>query len=215
MQVILLERIEKLGQMGDVVTVRPGYARNFLLPQKKARRATKENLAVFEEQRTQLEAENIKHRDEAEKVGSKLDGIAVTLIRQAGESGQLYGSVNTRNIADSVTEAGFTVSREQIVLNKVIKSLGLHEVKIRLHPEVTVAVTANVARSAAEAETQARTGHLVSPEEQRAAEDAAAAEQTTALAEVEAAEEAEAEAAALSGDGESDAPAESKKDGEA
>ncbi len=195
MQVILLERVEKLGQMGEVVSVKPGYARNYLLPQGKAKRATKANLEGFEHQRAQLEAENLEQRDEAEKVGARLDGLAVTLLRQAGESGQLYGSVNPRNLADAITEAGFTVSREQVVLGAIIKTLGLHRVKIRLHPEVTVTVTANVARSQAEAATQAKTGHLVSTEEQRAAVQAASAEQEAAIAEIEAEEEA-AEAAA-------------------
>ena len=194
MQVILLERIESLGQMGEVVTVKPGYARNYLLPQRKARRATKENLALFEEQRAQLEADNLARRSEAEKVGEKLDGLRIVLIRQAGESGQLYGSANARDIAEAVTAAGFTVGRGQIELGAVIKSLGLHPVKVRLHPEVTVTVTANVARSEAEAETQNAAGRVVSPEEQRAAEEAAEAEAEAALAQIEAEEEA-AEAA--------------------
>ena len=219
MQVILLERIEKLGQMGEVVSVKPGYARNYLLPQGKAKRATKENLEGFEQQRTQLEAENLERRDEAEKVGAKLDGLAVTLLRQAGESGQLYGSVNSRNLADAITEAGFTVSREQVVLDAIIKTLGLHRVKVRLHPEVTATVTANVARSEAEAATQAKTGHLVSAEEQRAAVEAAAAEKAAAIAEIEAEEEA-AEAAAEAEEttessekpAEADADKKSKKD---
>ena len=195
MQIILLERIEKLGQMGDVVNVKPGYARNFLLPQRKARRATKENLAQFEQHRAQLEAENLKMRGEAEQVSEKLDGLRIILIRQAGESGQLYGSVNARDVAEAVTTAGFTVARTQIELGAVIKSLGLHQVKVRLHPEVAVTVTANVARSEAEAESQAETGRMVSPEEQRAAEEAAEAEAAEALARLEQAE-AEAEAGA-------------------
>ena len=199
MQVILLERIESLGQMGDVVTVKPGYARNYLLPQRKARRATKENLALFEQQRAQLEAENLERRSEAEKVGEKLDGLQIVLIRQAGESGQLYGSANARDIAEAVTEAGFTVGRAQVELNAVIKSLGLHPVKVRLHPEVVVTITANVARSEAEAETQSVSGKVVSPEEQRAAEEAAEAEAEAALARIEAEEEAEAEAASAEG----------------
>ena len=138
MQVILMERIEKLGQMGDVVTVKPGYARNFLLPQGKARRATKANLDRFEQQRVQLETENLERRGEAEKVGAKLKDLVVTLIRQAGESGQLYGSVNTHDLAAEITEAGYTVARNQISLDGVIKATGLHQVKIRLHPEVSV-----------------------------------------------------------------------------
>ncbi len=176
MQVILMERIEKLGQMGEVVTVKPGYARNYLLPQGKARRATKENFALFEQQRVQLEAENLERREEAEKVGAKIDGLKVTLIRQAGESGQLYGSVNARNLAEAVTEAGFTITHDQISRDHAIKTLGLHPVKIRLHPEVSATITANVARSEAEAEAQAGVDHNVSDEEQHAAEEVAAAE---------------------------------------
>ncbi len=191
MQVILMERIEKLGQMGEVVTVKPGYARNYLLPQGKARRATKENFALFEQQRVQLEAENLERREEAEKVGAKIDGLKVTLIRQAGESGQLYGSVNARNLAEAVTEAGFTITHDQVSRDHAIKTLGLHPVKIRLHPEVSATITANVARSEAEAEAQAGTDHVVSDEEQHAAEEAAAAETEATVAEIEAEETAE------------------------
>ncbi len=193
MQVILMERIEKLGLMGEVVTVKPGYARNYLLPQGKARRATQDNIAKFEEQRGQLEAENLKRRDEAEQIGAKLEGLMVTLIRQAGESGQLYGSVNARNLADSVTESGFTIHHEQVGRDHSIKTLGLHPVQIRLHPEVSATITANVARSEAEAESQAGTGRVVSEDEQRAVEEAAQAETEAALAEIES-EDAEAEA---------------------
>ena len=207
MQVILMERIEKLGQMGDVVTVKPGYARNFLLPQGKARRATKENLDRFEQQRTQLETENLERRDEAEKVGAKLKGLMVTLIRQAGESGQLYGSVNTHDLAAEITEAGYTVARNQISLDGVIKATGLHQVKVRLHPEVSVTITANVARSDTEAEAQAWDGHVVSAEDQHAAEAAAAAETEAVVARIEA-EEAEAEAEQASKDAEAEPPAE-------
>ncbi|WP_373086378.1 50S ribosomal protein L9 [Sneathiella sp.] len=156
MEVVLLERIERLGQMGDVVSVKNGYARNYLLPQNKALRASKENLGLFEAQRAQLEAENLKRRDEAAKVGEKLDGVTVILIRAASDSQQLYGSVSTQDIAKAVTEAGFTVSRKQIILDKVLKTLGLHDVKARLHPEVTVDVVVNIARSKEEAEIQAR-----------------------------------------------------------
>ncbi len=156
MEVVLLERVEKLGQMGDVVSVKNGYARNYLLPQKKALRASKENLSVFEAQRAQLEAENLKRREEAEKVGEKLDGEAVVLIRAASESQQLYGSVSTQDIAKAVTEAGLTVNRKQIELDMVLKTLGLHDIKVRLHPEVAVSVTVNIARSHEEAEIQAR-----------------------------------------------------------
>ncbi|WP_120496326.1 50S ribosomal protein L9 [Kiloniella sp. EL199] len=175
MQVVLLERIEKLGQMGDVVTVKPGYARNFLLPKQKAMRATKANLQHFENQRAQLEADNLKRREEAEQVSGKLEGLTVSLIRQAGDSGQLYGSVNTRDIAEAVTEAGVTIARSQVVLDKVIKTLGLHDVKVVLHPEVSVNIVVNTARSAEEAELQLSSGGAVSNEE--------AAEEREAVAE--------------------------------
>ena len=147
MDIILLERVEKLGQMGEVVSVKPGFARNFLLPQKKALRATKANLEQFENQRVQLEAENLERKSEAEKVAEKIDGLKVVIIRQAGEAGQLYGSVSNRDIADAVAEAGFTIDRKQVNLTAVIKNLGMHPVKVVLHPEVSVEVTANVARS--------------------------------------------------------------------
>jgi len=152
--VILLERVEKLGQMGQVVKVRPGYARNYLLPQKKAMRATKENLAYFETQRTQFEANNLKRKGEAEEISGKLQGLKVVVIRQAGESGQLYGSVGARDISDAVTAAGFTVERRQIVLDRPIKTLGMHAVRVMLHPEVGVTVTANVAQSQEAAKLQ-------------------------------------------------------------
>jgi large subunit ribosomal protein L9 len=155
-QVILLERVEKLGQMGQVVDVRPGYARNFLLPQKKALRATKDNLAYFETQRAQLEVQNLARKSDAEQVATKLDGLAVVIIRQAGESGQLYGSVTARDIAEGIAEAGFTVGRSQIVLERAIKALGLHKQRVVLHPEVSVTVTVNVAQSAEEAEMQTK-----------------------------------------------------------
>jgi len=155
-ELILLERVEKLGQMGQVVKVKPGYARNFLLPQKKALRATKENLAYFETQRAQLEASNLQRKAEATEISAKMEGLSVVLVRQAGESGQLYGSVSARDIAEAVTEAGFTIERRQVVLDRPIKTLGLHPVRIVLHPEVAVTVTANVAQSAEEAEMQAK-----------------------------------------------------------
>lgn len=160
MQLILLERIEKLGQMGDVVKVRPGYARNYLLPQKKAVRATDDNRKRFEEQRGQLEANNLERRTEAEAVGVKLDGLTVALIRQAGEAGQLYGSVTARDIADAVTAAGFTIGRQQVRLDQPIKTLGLHRIAVPLHPEVVVHVTVNVARTQDEAEIQSRGGKV-------------------------------------------------------
>lgn len=161
MEVILLERIEKLGQMGDVVRVKPGHARNYLLPQRKALRATPENKAYFETQRKQLEAENLEAKKEAESVAAQLDGLTVLLIRQAGDTGQLYGSVSVRDLAGSITEAGVTVSRDQVHLDTPIKTIGMHDVIVQLHPEVTVTVTANVARSEEEAATQAKTGRAV------------------------------------------------------
>jgi large subunit ribosomal protein L9 len=174
-EVVLLERVEKLGQMGQVVNVKPGFARNYLLPQKKALRATKENLAYFDSQRVQLEAVNLQRRTEAAEVGGKLDGLSVVLIRQAGESGQLYGSVSARDIADAVTAAGFTVERRQIVLERPIKNLGMHPLRVALHPEVAVNITANIAQSAEEARMQAEgIDPLAAREEEEAAEAAAA-----------------------------------------
>lgn len=161
MEVILLERIEKLGQMGEEVNVKTGFARNYLLPKNKAVRATDENRMRFQEQRVQLEARNLERKAEAEKVAEPLKGLSVVLIRQAGESGQLYGSVNARDIAEAVTEAGATIGRQQVSLSVPIKSLGMHSVSVNLHPEVTIQVTVNVARSPDEAETQARTGRAV------------------------------------------------------
>jgi large subunit ribosomal protein L9 len=194
MEVILLERIDKLGQMGDVVKVKPGFARNYLLPQKKALRANKASMAFFESQRGQLEADNLKRRDEAEAVAKKLEGLSVTVIRQAGDSGQLYGSVNARDICDAIKEARTTVERRQIELEKVIKVLGLHTVKLRLHPEVLVDVVVNVARTEAEAGRQAETGHVVSAEEQREAEEAAVEAVIHDVEEAEAAQEGAEEA---------------------
>jgi large subunit ribosomal protein L9 len=156
MQVILLERIGRLGQMGDVVTVKDGYARNFLLPQKKALRATEENIKRFESNRAQLEARNLELKKEAEAVAEKLNGQSFVAIRQAGDTGQLYGSVTTRDIVEIVTAGGFSIDRPQVVLDKPIKSLGLHTTRIALHPEVIVGVTLNVARTEDEAERQAR-----------------------------------------------------------
>lgn len=158
-EIILLERVEKLGKMGDVVKVKPGYARNFLLPQRKALRATKENLAYFEAQRKALEAQNAERKAEAEKVAKKIDGLKVVILRQASEAGSLYGSVASRDIADALTaESKVTVARNQVDLNDAIKSIGLFPVKITLHPEVKVQVTLNIARSADEAKAQEKTG---------------------------------------------------------
>lgn len=195
-EVILLERIERLGQMGDVVRVRPGFARNFLLPKKKALRATKANMAFFETQRAQLEAANLARKSDAEKVAGKIDGMSVVVVRQAGESGQLYGSVSSRDIADALGAGKVTVERNQIVLDRPIKTVGLHKVRVRLHPEVSVTVTVNVARSPEEAETQSKTGQAVTLESQRAAEEAAiqaALDEAAAVAEKAAAETAEVE----------------------
>jgi len=156
MQIVLLERIAKLGQMGDIVNVKDGYARNFLLPQGKALRANKANLAQFENQRGQLEAQNLERKQEAESVKSKMDGTSVVVIRQSGDTGQLYGSVNTRDIAAALKENGFTVDRNQIILNAPIKSLGIYALSVVLHPEVASSISVNVARTADEAERQAR-----------------------------------------------------------
>ena len=161
MEVILLQRVEKLGQMGDVVTVKPGHARNRLLPQGMALRANKANLAVFEAKKVQLEADNLDRRKEAEAVAENMGDVAVTLVRQASDVGHLYGSVTARDISNAVTEAGFTVARTQVVLDQPIKTLGLHQVKINLHPEVSVEVTANVARSEEDAVEQLRKGGAV------------------------------------------------------
>jgi large subunit ribosomal protein L9 len=156
MEVILLQRIGRLGQMGDVVNVKDGYARNYLLPQKKALRATEANRKQFESQRTQLEANNLELKKEAEAVAEKLNGKIFVAIRSAGDTGQLYGSVSTRDIAEVVTEGGFTIDRRQVVMERPIKTLGLHETRVALHPEVIVKVMLNVARSEDEAVRQSR-----------------------------------------------------------
>ncbi|HTW29220.1 MAG TPA: 50S ribosomal protein L9 [Acetobacteraceae bacterium] len=155
-ELILLQRVEKLGQMGEIVRVKPGYARNFLLPQKKALRATKDNRERFDATRAQLEAQNLKRREEAERVAERVHGLSVIVIRQAGESGSLYGSVSVRDIAEACTEGGLTITRQQVVLEHPIKSLGLVTVRVVLHPEVSIPVSVNVARSREEAERQAR-----------------------------------------------------------
>ncbi len=156
MQVILLERLGKLGQMGDVVRVRDGYARNFLLPQGKAMRASEASRKLFESQRVQLEARNLERKAEAEQVAAKLNGQSVVVVRSAGETGQLYGSVSTRDVAEAISAAGFSLTRNQVGLNQPIKAIGLHTVPVLLHPEVEVAITVNVARSADEAARQAK-----------------------------------------------------------
>lgn len=174
MQVILLERIGRLGQMGDVVTVKDGFARNFLLPQGKALRATEANRKRFERERAQLEARDLELKSEAQGVSTKLDGQSFIVLRQAGDTGQLYGSVSTRDIATAVTEGGFSIERRQVMLDRPIKTLGLHEVRISLHAEVIPHVTINVARSADEAARQAR-GEDVTRATTEAEEDAEAA----------------------------------------
>jgi len=165
MEVILLERIDKLGQMGDLVVVKPGFARNFLLPQQKAVTATEEHKAQFESQRIQLEAQNLEQKTEAEKIGQKLEGQKIVMVRQAGEAGQLYGSVSASNISDGITEAGFSINRNQVKLGDPIKSIGMHPVAVTLHPEVSVSITINVARSIEEAKIQEKTGAMVISDE--------------------------------------------------
>ena len=177
MKVILLERLEGWGGLGDVVTVKDGYARNFLLPRHKALRANAANMKVFDAQRAEIEARNAKAREAAGRAGEKLDGTSYILIRQAGESGQLYGSVSGRDVAEVINAEGGHIERSMVVLDKPIKTLGVHEVKVRLHPEVAVTVTVNVARSQDEADRQARGENVVASqfeEERIAAEQAAA-----------------------------------------
>ena len=177
MKVILLERVERLGALGDVVNVKDGFARNFLLPRSKALRATSANMKVFEGQRADIEARNAKAKETADIAGAKLDGSSYILIRQAGEAGHLYGSVSGRDVAEAIQAEGGKIDRSQVVLDKPIKTLGLHEVKVRLHPEVAVTVTINIARSQDEAERQARGENVIASqfeEERQAAEEAAA-----------------------------------------
>ena len=193
MQVILLERIPKLGQMGDTVRVRDGFARNFLLPQGKALRANDANRQRFERDRAQLEARNLERRQEAEQVGTKLDGENFVVIRQAGETGQLYGSVSTRDIADILSEGDFSVGRNQVELNQPIKALGVHDVSIRLHPEVAVTVSLNIARSQDEAERQARGENVLARDDFAFEEDEDEEEGSETEAELEETSEAEAE----------------------
>jgi large subunit ribosomal protein L9 len=185
MEIILLERIANLGQMGDLVTVKPGYARNYLLPQGKALRATKANRERFDNERAQLEADNLNRKGEAEKVAEKMNDLSVSLIRAASEMGQLYGSASARDISDAISENGFTVTRNQIDLNTAIKTLGLFPVRVILHPEVSVEVTVNIARSADEAAEQIKLGRAIvsdvaERERMEAAEAAKAAEQRMA-----------------------------------
>jgi large subunit ribosomal protein L9 len=178
MKVILLERVERLGGLGETVNVKDGFARNFLLPRHKALRATAANLKVFEAQRAEIESRNAKAKEVAEGAAGKLDGSSYILIRQAGEAGQLYGSVAARDVAEAIQAEGGKVDRAMVVLDKPIKTLGLHQVKVRLHPEVTVTVSINIARSQDEAERQARGENVITSqfEEDRIADEAAAAD---------------------------------------
>jgi large subunit ribosomal protein L9 len=161
MKVILLERVERLGSLGEIVTVKDGFARNFLLPRSKALRANSANMKVFDDMRADIEDRNAKAREAAAKAGTKLDEASYIMIRQAGETGQLYGSVSGRDVADAVNAEGGKVDRSMVVLDRPIKTLGVHEVKVRLHPEVTVTVNINIARSADEAERQARGENVI------------------------------------------------------
>ncbi|MDP2205250.1 MAG: 50S ribosomal protein L9 [Alphaproteobacteria bacterium] len=210
MQVILLERVENLGQMGDVVAVRSGYARNFLLPRQKALRATKDNISFFDGKKKELEAQNLKRREEAEKISGKVAGLKVALIRQASEAGQLYGSVTSRDIADAVSAKGFKIDRNQIVMDRAYKLLGLYPVKIFLHPEVSVDVTINIARSEEEAKLQEERGEALIMKDERTlrAEERAA----EAAASLEAQEAAAAVKAAAAAETEGEAEAEAKTD---
>lgn len=202
MEVILLERIEKLGQMGDVVKVKPGYARNYLLPRKKALRASESSRALFQEQRAQLEAENLKNRQEAERIASDVNGRTIIIVRQASDSDQLYGSVTTRDIANGITESGVTIDRRQVILPNPIKTVGMHPVRIDLHPEVTTEIVANIARSQDEAEMQARgerinrDGDVIDIAEEEAALEAEALFEEGAAPDAETLEDAPAEAEA-------------------
>lgn len=181
-EVVLLERIEKLGQIGDVVTVKPGYARNFLFPREKALRATEENIAHFESQKAQIMADNLKLKQEAEKIAGKMADMEVIIIRQAGESGHLYGSVTSKDIAEAVTEAGYSIAKEQVKIARPIKELGLVDTQIALHPEVRVMITVNVAQSEEEAKLQV---------EKAKAEEAAEAEKASKKAAPKASQEAD------------------------
>lgn len=203
MQIILLERVEKLGQMGDVVTVKPGYARNFLLPRGKALRANKANLAKFEAEKAELVARNDKAKGEALAVAKNLEGVAVSIVRAASEMGQLFGSVNARDIATALAEAGHEVDRRSIVMDKAIKTLGLIDMRVNLHAEVSVSITLNIARSLEEAQTQLASGKAViasalMEDEDEAPVEAVAAEE--APAEEAPAEEADATEEAASED---------------
>lgn len=197
MQIILLERVEKLGTMGDVVTVKPGYARNFLLPTGKALRANKANLAKFEAEKAELVARNDQAKGEALKVAKDLEGVAVSIVRAASEMGQLFGSVNARDISAALVEAGHNVDRRQIVMDKAIKTLGLIDMRVNLHAEVSVSITLNIARSLEEAQTQLASGKAVIASELLDEEDTVVEDEAPA-------EEAAADEASESEDGASD-----------
>ena len=207
MQIILLERVEKLGQIGDVVTVKPGYARNFLLPRGKALRANKANLERFEADKAELVAKNDKARGEAMAVAENMKGTAVSIVRAASEMGQLFGSVNARDISAALVEAGHEIDRRQVVMDKALKTLGLFDMRVKLHAEVEVDVTVNIARSLEEAETQLASGKAVIASELLDAEEEEEAPAVEAVAEEAPAEEASEEAPAEEAASEEDASA--------
>ncbi len=211
MEIILLERIEKLGQMGEIVTVKNGYARNFLLPRGRALRATKANIERFDNQRVELEASNLAQRGDAESVGIRMDGAKIVLVRQASDMGQLYGSVNARDVAEGLIEGGFNVERRQVVLDRPIKTLGLHAVRVMLHPEVSITIEANVARSLEEAERQEAGIFFDDPDR----EDGELEEEAEALFAESSPMDSEDEAGEGEGEAASDSEAVTADDGEA
>ena len=212
MQIILLERVEKLGKLGDVVTVKPGYARNFLLPQGKALRANKANMEKFEQERADREKRNADERSTSETLAKSMDNLSVNLVRAASEMGQLFGSVSSRDIANAITEAGHAVEKRQVVMDKAIKTLGLFPIRINLHSEVSVTITVNIARSLEEAETQSKLGHAIVASDNDY-DDAPAAEAQSEDAPVEAeAEEADTSDAEESADVAEDTTEETAED---
>ncbi len=211
MDVILMERIERLGLMGDVVSVKPGYARNYLLPQKKALRATKENMVFFESKRVEFEATNLSRRKEAEAVAAKMEGLTLVLIRQAGETGQLYGSVSARDVAEASTEAGFHIERNQVQMAHQIKTIGIHTERVALHPEVSVEVTLNVAQSEEAAVEQEIRGGSPAQVTKREAEESRAG---IVAAAAPAAIEESAEEPAAEGENEGENESENESDGD-
>jgi len=212
MQIILLERVEKLGKLGDVVTVKPGYARNFLLPQGKALRANKANMEKFEQERADREKRNADERLTSETLAKSMDNLSVNLVRAASEMGQLFGSVSSRDIANAITEAGHAVEKRQVVMDKAIKTLGLFPIRINLHSEVSVTITVNIARSLEEAETQSKLGHAIVASDNDY-DDAPAAEAQAEAAPVEAeAEEADTSDAEESADVAEDTTEETAED---